>query len=148
MTSGMVAEETFCGGLPPETAGPFVRPLSIVTGHQPARTLPSRFEPHAGQDRINEALTPVANLASVHTLLNIEWAIPAIPRRERNSRGSYLPSDTGGEKTLAGRVGDDRLDMLKRAMGTLEPVAVVLVVILLFLVAFAGYWIDNSEANA
>ncbi len=38
--------------------------------------------------------------------------------------------------------------MLKRAVGTLEPVAVVLVVILLFLVAFAGYWIDNSEANA
>jgi len=37
--------------------------------------------------------------------------------------------------------------MLKRAVGTLEPVAIALVVILLFLVAFAGYWLDNPKSN-
>jgi len=38
--------------------------------------------------------------------------------------------------------------MLKRVVGLLEPVGIALIVILLFLVAFAGYWLDNPKASA
>ena len=38
--------------------------------------------------------------------------------------------------------------MLKRVVGLLEPVGIALVVILLFLVAFAVYWLDNPKASA
>jgi hypothetical protein len=37
--------------------------------------------------------------------------------------------------------------VLKRAVGALEPVGIALMVILLFLIAFAGYWLDNPKAS-
>lgn len=36
---------------------------------------------------------------------------------------------------------------LKRVVGTFEPVGVALLVILLFLVAFAGVFLDRSESG-